>query len=109
MPLGIVVFFIGRRLLPDNPFRDNSNLHPRRYDWLSAAENIITFGLIFYALGSLARKGDLHVAIILLAVGIAIGVIYVRRQLHRDNPMLPVDLFRYRSTPKASSPPPAPS
>ena len=92
LPIGVVVFILGYRLLPQNPPRDKV----RRYDWISAIENVLTFGLIFYALGSFARKGDLHVVALLLIAGIVIGIFYVRRQLHREYPMLPVDLFRIK-------------
>ncbi|MDE7181379.1 MAG: MFS transporter [Muribaculaceae bacterium] len=92
IPLGVIAFCIGLRLLPQNPPKE----HKAGYDWISAIENVVTFGLIFYALGSFARKGDLGINIILLLIGIGVGIFYVRRQLHRESPMLPVDLFRIR-------------
>lgn len=92
VPFGLVAFILGYRLLPANP--------PRRdragYDWVGAVENIVVFGLIFYSLGSFARKGNAVVNTCLLLLGILIGIIYVRRQLGRANPMLPVDLLGIR-------------
>ena len=58
--------------------------------------NALCFGLVFYALGSLARKGDTGLSLCLLAAGLVTGVFYVRRQRRRADPMLPVDLFRIR-------------
>lgn len=92
VPFGIAAFFIGRKLLPSNPPKE----HKVKFDWLSGIENVIVFGLIFYALGNFARKGDILTNSCLLAIGLFIGVFYVRRQLDKDEPMLPVDLFRIR-------------
>ncbi len=92
VPFGIIAFILGKRLLPHNlPNRDKSS-----YDWISSIENIVVFGLIFYSLGSFARKGDIVTNICLLLAGAAIGVLYIRRQINRPNPMLPVDLFGIR-------------
>ena len=92
LPFGIAAFFIGRKLLPANPPKPDK----QKFDWVSAAENAVVFGLIFYSLGSFARKGDFVVCLTLLLAGIVVGVFYVRRQLSRPAPMLPVDLFRLR-------------
>lgn len=92
VPFGIVAFFLGKKLLPYNlPKHDKT-----KYDWVSSVENIVVFGLIFYSLGSFARKGDAVTNICLMSAGIAIGILYVRRQMTRRNPMLPVDLFGIR-------------
>lgn len=90
IPLGIAAFIIGWRLLPQNPPRE----HKPPFDWISALENMIVFGLIFYALGNFSRKGDLLLSGMLLAVGIAVGIFYFRRQFRHTQPLLPVDLFR---------------
>lgn len=92
VPFGIIAFILGKRLLPDNLPRSGKP----RYDWVSSVENIVVFGLIFYSLGSFARKGDTAINICLLLVGLTVGVLYVRRQLKRPSPMLPVDLFGIR-------------
>lgn len=92
VPFGIVAFILGKKLLQYNlPKQDKT-----KYDWISSIENIIVFGLIFYSLGSFARKGDTITNICLLLAGIVIGILYVRRQINRSNPMLPVDLFGIR-------------
>lgn len=90
VPLGIVAFFIGWKLLPQNP----DSGHKPRFDRISAIENMVVFGLIFYALGNFSRKGDMVLSAILLAVGIITGIFYVRRQFGHEQPLLPVDLFR---------------
>ena len=90
VPLGIAAFCIGWKLLPQNPVVD----HKPRFDWISAVENMIVFGLIFYALGNFSRKGDLTLSAIMLAIGLTVGFFYVRRQFSHSQPLLPVDLFR---------------
>ncbi len=89
VPLGIIAFFIGWRLLPQNP----PIAHKPRFDWLSAIENMVVFGLIFFALGNFSRKGDLGLSAVLLVVGIVVGIFYVKRQFGHEQPLLPVDLF----------------
>ncbi len=90
IPLGIAAFVLGVRLLPENPPKE----HKQPFDKVSALENMIVFGLIFYALGNFTRKGDVVLSAVLLGTGIAVGVAYVRRQYHHDEPLLPVDLFK---------------
>ena len=92
VPFGVVAFIIGKRLLPSNP----TKTHNPKFDWISGIENTIVFGLIFYALGSYARKGDFAVNTIILCIGLVIGVFYIRRQLNKETPMFPVDLFRIK-------------
>lgn len=91
LPLGILAFIIGWRLLPQNPPADGDK---PRFDRVSALENMIVFGLIFYALGNFTRKGDMLLSGILLAAGLTVGYFYVRRQFGHRQPLLPVDLFR---------------
>lgn len=90
LPLGVAAFIIGFRLLPDNPPAD----HKARFDWISALANMIVFGSIFYALGNFTRKGDILLSAVILFLGIAAGVFYLRRQFGHEQPLLPVDLFK---------------
>ncbi|MDE5568102.1 MAG: MFS transporter [Muribaculaceae bacterium] len=90
VPLGIAAFCIGWKLLPQNPHTERKP----RFDWLSAVENMIVFGLIFYALGNFSRKGDLTLSAAMLVIGLTVGFFYVRRQFGHPQPLLPVDLFR---------------
>ena len=90
VPLGILAFFMGWKLLPENPPAD----HKPKFDWQSAIENMIVFGLIFYALGNFSRKGDIVLSAVLLTVGLIVGFFYLKRQFGHEQPLLPVDLFR---------------
>lgn len=89
IPFGLAAFFIGRAKLPRNPSKPSGH-----FDWRSALENMVTFGLIFFALGMFARKGDWRWALVLLISGLICGLVYIRHQLRIEQPMLPVDLFR---------------
>ena len=92
VPLGIIAYFIGRKVLPENPGLPE-NPH---FDIKSGILNVIVFGLIFYSLGSIARKGDLGLAISLLVVAIVVGIFYIKSQSKAHHPILPVDLFKNR-------------
>ncbi|MDE6682221.1 MAG: MFS transporter, partial [Muribaculaceae bacterium] len=114
IPFGIAAFFIGRSKLTHNPSEADTNdkdclpqnisepetkIHKAsnfrsNFDWISSLENMIVFGLIFYALGMFSRKGEPWVATLLLGAGLSIGAVYIKRQLSLQDPMLPVDLFR---------------
>lgn len=92
VPFGIIAFFIGKKLLPHNP----PHRVDGRFDWISCVENMVVLGLIFLAIGNIT-KTDNHVVIFaMLAVGIIVGIFYVRRQLSRSQPMLPVDLLKIK-------------
>lgn len=90
VPLGIAAFIIGFKLLPQNPPVD----HKPRFDRVSAIENMVVFGLIFFALGNFTHKGDLALSGVLLVVGLVVGYFYLRRQFGHEQPLLPVDLFK---------------
>lgn len=90
VPLGILAFILGFRLLPQNP----PNPDKPKFDLISAVENMVVFGLLFYAIGNLTRKADVWVSVGMLVVSLTIGIFYVRRQFHHEQPLLPVDLFK---------------
>lgn len=92
IPFGILAFIFGWRLLPQNPRRQGK----RKFDLIASLQNAVTFGLVLYALGNIARKGDILTSLFLLAVGLCVGFFYIRRERHRDQPMMPVDLFKVR-------------
>ncbi len=92
VPFGILAFILGYKLLPENPHREKK----RVFDKTSAIENVIAFGLIFFALGNFARKENIALSFLLLAAGAVTGYFYLRRQRHREAPMFPVDLFKIR-------------
>lgn len=92
IPLGIFAFILGKRLLPENPKKTIKE----HFDWEAAIENIATFGLIFYSMGSIARKNFSPLTFILLIIGALIGFFYIKREKTKKKPMLPVDLFKIK-------------
>ena len=97
IPFGVAAFLLGRRRLPENPWKTKSvSPSDNRFDWLSAVGNMAVFGLTFLSLGLFSRAGDPSLAFILFIMAAAFGVMYVKRQLRISHPMLPVDLLRKR-------------
>lgn len=96
IPFGIAAFFIGKAKLPENPRKESEDPHKHKpkLDWISALENMIVFGLLFYGLGMFSRKQDPWIAVLLLVTAAVVGGFYVKRQIGISEPMLPVDLFR---------------
>jgi DHA2 family multidrug resistance protein-like MFS transporter len=88
VPVGIVALLLALRYLPRTP------LAGQPFDPWSAVLNAATFGLFILALDGVARGQSAWFVSGALAVSVAVGVVFVRRQLTLRAPMLPVDLFR---------------
>ena len=88
VPIGIVAIAIGMRALPRNV------AHPAPYDYLSAAMNAIVFGLLIFAVDGLGHGEQRGWIVLELAAAVAIGYVFVRRQLTLTAPLLPVDLLK---------------
>lgn len=93
IPLGIIAFCLGRRILPLNP-----QVSERRIDWWSYVGNALTFGCMIYSLEGIAHHERRWVVFLSFLAFIFIGWFYLRRQLYatkrRITPMLPMDLLR---------------
>jgi len=96
LPLGAVTFALGLRVLPANaaPPADGARL-----SLLDVALNMLMFSLIFVGADRLgvrtgAGQGIPADAFALLAAGVLVGVVYVRRQRAQVAPLFPVDLLR---------------
>jgi len=92
IPFGIAAFMIGLHRLPENRLPEQKE----KFDRISAVENILSFALVFYALGNISRHGDMAASAVLLFSGVVIFFFYIRRQCDSILPMFPVDLFRNR-------------
>ena len=98
LPLGVIVLWLGFRALPQNPVA-----HPAgtRLSWLDVLLNALMFSLLILGADSLgigtgrsATSSALAGGVAMLVGGVAVGVIYVRRQLTQPLPLFPVDLLR---------------
>lgn len=89
-PFALLAVAIGRRSLPDTP------RHEEPYDVLAAVMCAATFGLVVFGLGSAINGDSPVISAALVAAGIALGFVFVRRELRQTLPVLPVDLLRIK-------------
>ncbi|WP_332750027.1 MFS transporter [Hydrogenophaga sp.] len=96
VPLGLLTLWMGRRALPTNPPRTAA---APQFSLIDVLLNVLMFTLVFVGADYLGvRSGAVHSAPLLgwalLAAGVAVGVVYMRRQWHLAAPLFPLDLLR---------------
>jgi len=95
VPLGLLTWWLGMRALPFNV----TQAQGLRMSPLDVLFNIAMFSLIFIGADGLsvregaAQGSSLH-AWLALGAGIAVGVVYLRRQRRLEAPLFPIDLLR---------------
>ena len=87
VPIGVLAVIVASRALP------RTEGSGRRFDWLSALLNAITFGLLILGLEGLAREGLLTGLLRLGGAAVA-GFLLARRELRQVAPLVPFDLLR---------------
>jgi DHA2 family multidrug resistance protein-like MFS transporter len=96
IPIGIALYFLGRRVLPLNEVRDK----PLTFTMFDVALNTAMFVLLFLGADMLSAsaKADEHGSMAwgfaLLAACAVTGIVHVRRQWRMPDPLLPIDLLR---------------
>ena len=97
-PLGLLVLWLGYGALPHNATARPQGIG---LSWPDVLMNMLMFGLVFLGADMLGRRvgavptaGGLATGLALLVAGIAVGVVYLRRQWHLPVPLFPVDLLR---------------
>lgn len=93
LPVALWVCWLGMKSLP----RPQYALDAKGLSWVDVLLNITMFAAIFLALDRVShyQPGQgLSWALFWLLVGLLSGVIYVKRQKHDAQPMLPLDLLR---------------
>ena len=103
VPLGLLSLTMGRRALPNNPPRAPGDEVPK-FSPVDVVLNILMFGLIFMGVDGLGVRPEagpgaplstsIAWPLALLAAGVLVGVVYVRRQLKERLPLFPLDLLR---------------
>lgn len=90
VPLGVFSLILGRTSLPEVPRVDEP------YDVFGALLCALTFGLVVGGLESLVHGDSPVIALAIVAIGVAVAVVFVRRELAAELPILPVDLLGQR-------------
>jgi DHA2 family multidrug resistance protein-like MFS transporter len=90
VPFGVFSILIGRKSLPE------SVRHEAPFDVLGAVLCAATFGFAVIGLESGLHGDSPVISAAMVALGIGIGVGFVRRELRQERPVLPVDLLRRR-------------
>jgi MFS transporter, DHA2 family, multidrug resistance protein len=90
IPVGLVALAICWRTLPTN------QLSERRFDWVSALLNAMTFGLVISGVDVLTRTRDRLLGALETISGLVVGTLLVLREVSRPRPLVPFDLLRDR-------------
>jgi MFS transporter, DHA2 family, multidrug resistance protein len=89
VPVMLLLLAVGPLLLPE--FRDPD---ARRFDLSSAAFSLIAVLAVIYGIKQAAAGGEAWLAVLAIVVGLAVGGLFVRRQLGLANPLIDLRLFR---------------
>jgi DHA2 family multidrug resistance protein-like MFS transporter len=88
VPFGAIAWWLSLRYLPHSPPSGH------KFDPVSALLNAVALGTFIPGLDGIGRGQSAAMIMLELTIGIAVGTIFIRRQLTLRAPMLPVDLFR---------------
>lgn len=88
LPLGVLTLALGWRSLPE------SHLSPEGFDWISAGLSALALGLVITTIDSLGEGVPVAVVVAEILVCAAAFTLLVRRERHRERPLLPLDLLR---------------
>ena len=89
VPVMLLLLVLGPRLLPE--FKDPA---AGRLDIRSAALSLVAILAVIYGLKQFAQEGIGWSAVVTVAFGVAVGVVFVRRQQRLDDPLIDLGLFR---------------
>lgn len=92
LPVMGLLLVLGPRVLPE--FRDPN---AGRLDLRSAAMSLAAVLLVIYGLKEIAQDGFGTLSVLSIVAGVAMGVLFVRRQLTLADPMIDLSLFRIPS------------
>jgi MFS transporter, DHA2 family, multidrug resistance protein len=92
LPVMALLLALGPRVLPE--YRDPD---AGRLDLLSAAMSLVAVLSVVFGLKQIAQNGVGPLPVAAVVVGLAVGVLFVRRQLALADPMIDLRLFRSRA------------
>jgi DHA2 family multidrug resistance protein-like MFS transporter len=89
IPVMLLLLVLGPVLLPE--YRDSA---AGRVDFASAALSLVAVLAAIYGMKSWAKDGFGTLPVVFLAAGLAVGVLFVRRQGRLSDPLIDLRLFR---------------
>jgi DHA2 family multidrug resistance protein-like MFS transporter len=92
VPVMLVLLVVGPRLLPE--FRDPD---AGRLDLVSAGLSVVAVLAVIYGLKQMAENGLGGPPLLSILVGLAVALLFVRRQQTLSNPLIDLRLFRSRT------------
>ena len=92
VPVMLLLLAVGPKLLPE--YRDPNAGKP---DVTSAALSLAAILSIIYGLKRIAESGVDVVPVLFMLAGVALGVVFIRRQNRLDDPLIDLRLFRLPS------------
>jgi DHA2 family multidrug resistance protein-like MFS transporter len=92
VPVMALLLILGPRTLPE--YRD---ANARRLDLISAVMSLLAILAVVYGLKQIAQDGIAPVPLLAIVAGAVLGVVFVRRQLRLESPVIDVRLFRIRA------------
>ncbi|WP_043636523.1 MFS transporter [Nonomuraea candida] len=92
VPVMALLLITGPLLLPE--YKDEK---AGRIDLISVVLSLAAILPAIYGIKEIAKHGVQSAPLIALVVGLAFGIVFTRRQLRLDNPMLDLSLFRSRA------------
>jgi DHA2 family multidrug resistance protein-like MFS transporter len=91
VPVMAALLVLGPIVLPE--YRDPN---PGRLDLASVGLSLVAVLAVIFGFKQIAQDGVSATAVASVLGGFAVGVVFVRRQLHLDDPMIDLRLFRNR-------------
>ena len=92
VPVMALLLILGPRNLPE--YKDPN---ARRLDLGSAAMSLLAILAVVYGLKQIAQDGISAMPLLAIAAGAVLGIVFVRRQLRLESPIIDVRLFRIRA------------
>jgi DHA2 family multidrug resistance protein-like MFS transporter len=89
VPVMVLLLLVGPRLLPE--YRDPE---AGRLDIASAALSLAGMLSVIYGLKQIAQDGPAWPPVLVITAGVAVGVVFVRRQQRLADPLIDLQLFR---------------
>ncbi len=89
VPVMVLLLILGPRLLPE--YKDPN---AGRLDIPSAALSLVAILAVIFGLKQFAQDGIGWLPVLSIALGLAIGAVFVRRQRRLDDPLIDLGLFR---------------